>query len=115
MYTIRLKRRVRFDMEVNPRFWGMLSLAMKAGKLAVGESRATERIRAGEASLIVLSGDASENTKKKFSNMAAYRNIPLVYVADRETIGASIGRKFAVVVAVTDEGFSENFLILLNE
>lgn len=98
------------DKEINPKFWGMLSLSMKAGALSVGESRAAEKIRAGEASLIILSEDASGNTVKKFSNMGEYRNIPLIRVADRNSLGSAIGRKFAVVIAVHNEGFSKNLL-----
>lgn len=98
------------EKEINSRFWGMLSLSMKAGALSVGESRATERIRAGEASLIILSEDASGNTVKKFSDMGAYRDIPLIRVSDRYRLGSAIGRKFAVVIAVHNEGFSKNLL-----
>ncbi len=110
----RLQRLVMSDMdkEINPRFWGMLSISMKAGALAVGESRATESIRADEAGLIILSDDASGNTEKKFSDMGKYRNIPLIRVADRDSLGSAIGRKFAVVIAVNNEGFSKKLLEL---
>lgn len=99
---------------LNQRFWGMLSLSQKAGALSVGESRAQETIRGGAAELIILSADASDNTKKKFSDMAHYRNIPLIAIADRESLGHAIGRKFAVIIAVSDNGFAENLLKLYN-
>lgn len=98
------------DNNINKRFWGMLSLAMKAGALAVGESRAESAIRGGDAKLIILSADASENTTKKFSDMGKFREVPLIKVADRDTIGSAIGRKFAVIIAVTEIGFAENIL-----
>lgn len=99
---------------INQRFWGMLSLSQKAGVLSVGESRAQETIRGGKAELIILSADASDNTKKKFSDMASYRNIPLITVADRKSLGAAIGRKFAVIIAVSGKGFADNLLKLYN-
>lgn len=99
---------------LNQRFWGMLSLSMKAGALFVGESRAQETIRGGKAELIILSADASANTKKKFSDMASYRKLPLITVTDRESLGAAIGRKFAVIIAVSDKGFADNLLKLYN-
>ena len=99
---------------LNQRFWGMLSLSQKAGVLSVGESRAQETIRGGAAELIILSADASDNTRKKFSDMASYRDIPLITVASRESLGNAIGRKFAVTVVVSDKGFADNLLKLYN-
>lgn len=91
----------------NGKCYGMISLAQKAGKLAVGESKAQEVIRGGKAFLIILSYDASENTTKKFSDMSKYRDIPIVYVKDRYEFGGIIGRKFAVSAAVTDKGLAD--------
>ena len=99
---------------LNQRFWGMLSLSQKAGALSVGESRAQETIRSDKAELIILSADASENTKKKFSDMASYRDIPLITIADRDCIGSAIGIRFAVIIAVSDKGFADNLLRLYN-
>ena len=94
--------------ELNPRFWGLLSLAMKAGKLAVGEGRAQDAARSGAARLIILSEDASANTVKKFCNMGAFHGAKVVRAGDRHALGAAIGKSFAVVIAVTDSGFAEN-------
>ena len=58
-------------------FFGMLSLCMKAGRLAVGEAKSEDTVRSGGAKLIILSADASDNTKKKFSNMAEFRSVPI--------------------------------------
>ena len=46
-----------------------IGLAMKAGKLMLGDGRAVESIRAGKAKLVLISKDASDNTKKKYRNM----------------------------------------------
>ena len=57
---------------MNPKLKGMLGLAMRAGKLACGESKAAEAIRGGRAELVLLSADASDNTEKRFLNMTQY-------------------------------------------
>lgn len=88
-------------------FFGMLSLCMRAGRLALGYGRTETAVRGGETRLIIVSSDASENTKKKFSDMAAYRSLPIIFVSDRETIGRAVGREFAVICAVTDRGFAD--------
>lgn len=104
---------VRINGEINKRVWGMISLAQKAGAVASGEGRAQDSIRGGEASLIVVSQDASDNTLKKFSNMGEYRNIPVVVMSDRYELGHAIGKKFAVVLAICDNGFSDNIKKIL--
>lgn len=91
-------------------FLRMLSVCMKAGKLSVGEGRATDTVRNGKAFLIILSDDASENTVKRFTDMANYRNLPLIKEFDRYTLGKNIGREFAVVMAVTDKGLTDSLL-----
>ncbi len=96
-----------------PRIWGTLSLAMKAGALAVGEGRARDAIRMGKASLIILSGDASANTEKRFSDMGSFRNLPVLSIADRFALGRAIGREFAVVTAVCNQGFADSIMKIL--
>ncbi|MBR5152564.1 MAG: ribosomal L7Ae/L30e/S12e/Gadd45 family protein [Clostridia bacterium] len=100
---------------MNPKFWGMLSLAMRAGKLAVGEDKATEATRGGKACLLILSQDAGNNTEKKVTDMAAFRNIPILRPADRVRIGQAIGKEFAVALAVTDAGFAEQLSLLFSQ
>ncbi len=94
----------------NPKFKGLLSLAMKAGKLKVGEGRAQDAIRSGEVHLIILSSDAADNTLKKFSDMGSFRDIPVIRPCDRYELGSIIGREFAVIIAVADSGFADSLL-----
>lgn len=105
---------IKTDKNENHRIWGALGLSMKAGALAVGDAKATEAIRGGKASLIILSNDASANTEKKFSDMGKYRNIPVIKLADRNRLGTAIGRSFAVVIAVCSEGFSAKITEILS-
>lgn len=93
---------------------GLISLSMKANKIDVGEERATEAIRRGRAYLIVLADDASENTKKRFNDMAAFRNIPLILLFDRYRFGELIGKKFSVSAVITDKGFADSIIELYN-
>lgn len=97
---------------MNPKFRGMLSLAMRAGRLAVGEAKVIDAVRGGKVHLLLLAEDAGPNTEKKVTDMGAYRKIPVLRPAGREEMGSAIGRKFAVVLAVTDTGFSEQLSTL---
>lgn len=104
---------IKINDEINHRAWGMISLAMKAGAVAVGEGRAQDAVRGGRASMIILSSDASDNTAKKFSDMGQFRSLPVIFMADRYKLGDAIGRKFAVVLAICDKGFSDNIMKIL--
>lgn len=100
---------------MNPKFWGMLSLAMRAGKVVAGEEKVTEIVRSGKAFLLILAEDAGSNTAKKVKDMAAYRNLLVLRPGDRDEIGRTIGRKFAVVLAIIDQGFAEQLIRLCGD
>ena len=87
---------------MNKQFKGMLSLTKKAGKLQTGEARATDAIRNNKTFLVILSEDASANTEKRFSDMAAFRDIPFLKMGDRYALGESIGRaaRYFLIVVV---------------
>lgn len=97
---------------MNPKFWGMLGLAQRAGKLAVGQEKAAEAVRNGGAVLLLLAEDASANTEKKVRDMSRFYEVPVLSPGDRVKIGSAIGRESAVVAAVTDSGFSQQLLRL---
>ncbi len=85
----------------------LLGLVMRAGRLAVGEGRAEESLRGKRARLVMLAADASHNTSKKFHDKCAYYRVPLIILANKQELGACLGREFAVVAAVEDDGFAK--------
>lgn len=90
-----------------------LGLATRAGKLLSGEFVVEKTIKAGAAKLVIISADASDNTKKKFGNMCTYRKIPIFYEFDRFELGKATGKEYRVSVVITDEGFAEAISSLL--
>ena len=84
-----------------------LGLAMRAGKMVSGDELVTRAIRSREAKLVVLAGDASPNTQKKFRDKCASYGIPLLVGFDRERLGASIGKPERLVLALTEQGFAD--------
>jgi len=89
------------------KFYRMLGLAARAGKVVHGEGGAVDSIRNKKAKLIIVSEDASDNTKKKFANSCEYYHVPQLTVGDRYENGHATGKSFAVVMAVCDEGFAK--------
>lgn len=84
-----------------------LGLAMRAGKLAIGDDIVLQAIRSKEAKLVILADDASARTQKKFRDKCSHYQIPLVVYGNRYELGASIGKEERVVIAVNDQGFAE--------
>lgn len=94
----------------------MLGLAMKAGKLAFGTDRVTDCVRAGKnIYLVLISSDASENTKKRISNCCKYYDVAyemINYTGDM--IGKAIGKTSDISsVALTDRGFADAIVRLI--
>ena len=92
---------------MTPKFIGMLGLAMRAGKLACGEAKGAEAVRSGKALLLILATDAGPNTEKRFLNMTQFYQVPVLRSGDKTSLGNAIGKKAAVVLAVTDPGFAQ--------
>lgn len=100
---------------MNDNKWmSLLGLANRARKITSGEELTVKEIRSGNAKLILLSEDASQNTTKKITDKCRSYKIPVKLVANREILGKAIGKEQRVVVAVLDNGFAKKLLTLLD-
>ena len=64
---------------MNDKVISLLGLAERAGKIASGEFAAEKAVKTGKARLIIVAEDASDNTKKKFSDMCKYYHADLIH------------------------------------
>lgn len=85
----------------------LVGIAKKAGKIAAGEFQTENAVKSGKASLVIISEEASENTKKKFRNMCTFYEVPAFFYGTKEELGAAIGCEFRASLAVLDSGLSE--------
>ena len=85
----------------------LIGLATKAGKTASGEFLTEREVKSGKAALVIVAGDASENTKKKFRNMCDYYKVPIYFYEDKDTLGHAMGKQFRASLAILDEGFAK--------
>lgn len=90
------------------RILSMLGLAAKAGKIASGEFSTEKAVKSGSAFLVVVSEEASENTKKMFRNMCSFYQVPMYLYASKEALGNAIGKQMRASLAVQDEGFAKS-------
>ena len=92
----------------------LIGLAMKAGKVVSGEFASEKAIRQGSAQLILIAEDASENTKKKFTDMSRYRKLPCYVFLDREGLGHLIGKEYRACAVLTDPQFAQAVRVQLS-
>ncbi len=91
---------------MNNRALSMLGIATKAGKTVTGEFATEKAVKEGTASLVIVAGDASDNTKKKFRNMCDYYQVTIKVFADKVALGNACGKEFRASLAVTDVGLA---------
>ncbi len=95
--------------------YSMISLACKAGKIVTGEDAVRNAVRAGKVKLLILSGDASENTEKRFRNAAAFYHVECKVWGTKEQLGLCVGKSERSVVAITDQGFGDALRIRIDK
>ena len=94
----------------NDKVLSLMGLARKAGKLKSGEYCVENEIKKGKAILVIVAKDASENTKKKYSDMCAYRQVPICFYSDKDNIGRCLGYDERAAAVITDEGFASGIM-----
>lgn len=90
--------------------YNMLGLASRAGKCVFGTEAFLKALRAKKVSLAVLSGDASDNTKKKVRNSCEYYKIKLIELNKDDLLGQSVGKPGIKVAGIIDEKMSKAIL-----
>lgn len=85
----------------------LVGLAMKAGKVASGEFSTEKAVKEGQACLVLVSEEASANTKKKFQNMCTYYQVPICFYGSKAELGSAIGKEFRASLAVMDAGLAD--------
>ncbi len=84
-----------------------LGLGSRAGHTASGEFSVEKSLKQRRARLVLVAEEASENTKKKFRDRCAYRQVPLYIYGTGAELGRACGKDFRISVAVEDEGLAE--------
>lgn len=88
----------------------LIGLATKAGQTASGEFMTEREVKTGRAALVIVAGDSSDNTKKKFRDMCEFYKVPIYFYGDKDTLGHAMGKEFRAMVAVTDAGFAKGIV-----
>ncbi|WP_066507436.1 L7Ae/L30e/S12e/Gadd45 family ribosomal protein [Abyssisolibacter fermentans] len=91
---------------MNNKFYSMLGIGKKAGYIKAGETPCVDSIKKGKGYLLIIAEDASDNTKKKFTNLSDKNNLSYHIVGSKELIGRSIGKELISTIVVCNKQFS---------
>lgn len=92
-----------------------IGLATKAGKTVSGEVPTETAVKSNKAFLVIISEDASKNTRKKFTNMCTFYNVPILSYSTKESLGRAMGKDMRSSMAFLDEGFAKTVRRKLEE
>ena len=86
----------------------MVGLALRAGRLEVGEEPVGAACRARDCRLILVARDAADNSFRRVRHFADAGQCLWVSVPyTKEELGQAVGRTACAMTAVTDIGFAE--------
>lgn len=97
-------------MDSRQKILNLIGLATKAGKTASGEFSTEKAVKSGKAHLVIVSEEASDNTKKMFTNMCTYYKVPICYFGGKGELGHAMGKEMRASLALADEGFAKAVL-----
>ena len=92
----------------------LVSLATRAGKTASGEFCTEKEVKSGRAFLVLVADDASDNTKKMFTNMCTHYKVPIYLFGTKEELGHAMGQEFRASLSVEDAGFAKSLASRMN-
>ncbi len=92
---------------MNNNILSLLGLALRGGRLAVGEEPAALAARGGQARLLLLASDAADNTLRRAEHLAGEGHcLWLVLPFSKAELGGALGRGSAAIAALTDVGLA---------
>ena len=86
----------------------MLGLAARSRNVVSGGFATEQAVKGKKAGLVIIAEDASGNTRKKYSNMCGFYEVPCAFHGTKAVLGHSMGKEERSVLAVTDEGFANS-------
>ena len=97
------------------KIYNMLGFAQNSGNLVTGENTCEIYLNKGKVTLLIISHDASDNSKKKFINKCENLGVTYRIFGTRDEISQSIGKFNRPIVGITNKKFSRKIIELIDE
>ena len=85
----------------------LLGLACRGHNLVSGEYQTENAVKTGDAMLVIVAEDASDNTKKLFTDKCSYYEVPVYLYGTKESLGRAIGKDLRSSLGVCDAGLAD--------
>lgn len=95
--------------------YGLLGLAARGRNLVSGEFATEKAIKDGNAMLVIVACDASDNTKKRFRDKCSYYAVPIRTYGTKEELGSAIGTAERSSIALLNKGLAHTITKYLEE
>lgn len=92
----------------------LLGLATRANLLVSGEDNVITAIKQKKATLVIVSIQCSQATKKKIKDKCTFYQVKFIEQFDSIEMSHAIGKK-RMIVAFIDKGFAKSFMKLKNK
>lgn len=93
--------------KVKTKVFSLLGLATRAGRIVSGEFATEKAVKSFKAALVLVAEDASDNTKKLFTDKCSFYETPCYMFGTKQELGHAMGKEMRASLAVTDEGFAD--------
>ena len=93
--------------------FSMIGLATRARKVVSGEFSTEKSVKSGRSHMVIVS-EASDNTKKMFTNMCTHYKVPIYLFGTKEELGHAMGQEFRASLSVEDAGFAKTLASRMN-
>ena len=93
----------------------LLGIAMRGRNLVSGEFQTQEAVKNGSAMLVIIAEDASDNTKKLFTDKCSFYEVPVQQYGTKEELGKAIGKDLRSSIGVCDAGLADAIIKRLEE
>nr|WP_312495820.1 ribosomal L7Ae/L30e/S12e/Gadd45 family protein [Anaerosporobacter sp.] len=98
---------VQYDPNTKNKILSYIGIATKAGKVASGEFSSEKAVKEHKAELVIVASDASDNTKKMFTNMCTYYKVPIYFFGEKSELGHAMGKEMRASLAMLDKGLAD--------
>lgn len=97
------------------KIYSFIGLAKKAGAIMAGEGLTEMSVKRRKACLVIITEDASVNTRKKVETALYNSDIPLLEFGQKDKLGQRLGKPFFSVISVTNRGFADRIEELIKQ
>ena len=89
------------------KLFSLIGIAQKSNNIASGEFLTEKAVKEHKAALVIVAEDASNNTKKMFTNMCTYYKVPIYFFGLKTELGHWTGKEIRASLALLDKGLAD--------